>query len=393
MRWGKSCFQSQHASILEHDVTAQQSFISSHESSMQVNTPPRRARMAEDIVATVRARLGMCAMVSVLCKQDVPEIDWEKLVKAGHEPEVKPMLEFEMCEEVSEELTSGKRIWNSAWLDSQEKSGVARSAPAENQISGAWQCDDVVAGKRKIMRKDETTGKLLKAVHGTQVASLRWPRLARGTCEDRWKVPISVPCVGYNETRDSLVVFHGDVTTILSTTAGALMHGGHWLVMWSVMREVRDLSSCVSECHGKESGAVRDPLMNYICRKEKEQMETRAVASRMEQRLGARKHCHVVVKWLWLRQATDEIELWNDVMWILMNLMGMKLVAGEECLVQQERGKITGTMIPDRDVDHEKRNCQRGFESLETIDGVRVAGHELMIIDPMKWRGPGPSRQ
>ena len=53
-------------------------------------------------------------------------------------------------------------------------------------------------------------------------------------------------------------------------------------------------------------------------------------------------------------------------------------------------------MILDRDVDHEKRNCQRSFESLETIDGVRhegnrsssvegSAGHELMIIDPMKW--------
>ena len=54
------------------------------------------------------------------------------------------------------------------------------------------------------------------------------------------------------------------------------------------------------------------------------------------------------------------------------------------------------TMIPDRDTDHEKRNCQRGFESLETIDGVRhegnrssivedVAGHELLIIALMKW--------
>ena len=38
----------------------------------------------------------------------------------------------------------------------------------------------------------------------------------------------------------------------------------------------------------------------------------------------------------------DEIELWNDVMWILMNLMGMKLVAGTECLVQQPRDKNTG---------------------------------------------------
>ena len=76
--------------------------------------------------------------------------------------------------------------------------------------------------------------------------------------EDR---SISMPYVGFNETRDSLVVFHGDVTTILLTTAGALMHGVHWLVTWSVMREVRDLSSCESECHGKESGAMRESLM------------------------------------------------------------------------------------------------------------------------------------
>ena len=166
------------------------------------------------------------------------------------------------------------------------------------------------------MRKDETTWKLLKAVRGTQVASLRWQRLAReALCEDRWKVLIRVPCVGYNETKDSLVVF-----TMLSTTAGALMHEGHWLVMWSVMREVRDLSSCVSECLGKESRAMRESLMSYICRKDKEQMETCAVASCMVQRLGTRKHCHVVVKWLWLRQAMDVTELWNDVVWILMNL-------------------------------------------------------------------------
>ena len=49
----------------------------------------------------------------------------------------------------------------------------------------------------------------------------------------------------------------------------------------------------------------------------------------------------------------------------------MNLVAGAECLVQQPRDKITGTLIPDRDVEHERRNCQRGSESLETIDGVR----------------------
>ena len=82
-------------------------------------------------------------------------------------------------------------------------------------MASVCQYDDVFEGEPKTMRKDETIWKLLKAVHGTQVASLRWQRLARGTlCEDRWEVTISVPCVGYNETKDSLVVFHGDVTTI-----------------------------------------------------------------------------------------------------------------------------------------------------------------------------------
>ena len=299
MQGNKSCLQTQRASIVEPGATAQQSFSSSHVKSMRVNTSPRRARITEDVVATVRPRLGMGAMISVLCERDVPQIDWEKLVKAGRESDVKRMLEFELYEAVSEEPTSGKRIWKGASLDSQKKSGVARSALAADQVGGACKCEDVFAGKRKIMRKDETIWKLLKAVHGTQVASLRWQRLARGTlCEDRWEVLISVPCVGYNETKDSLVVFHGDVTTIISTTAGALMHGGHWLVMWSVMREVGDLSSCESEFHGKESGAVRESLMHYICRKDEEQTKTLtvhcdAVASRMVQRLGARKQCNV----------------------------------------------------------------------------------------------------
>ena len=100
-------FQSQHASILEHGATAQQSLSRSHENSMQVNTPPRRARMPEDVVATVHPRLGMCTMISVLCKRDVAEIDWEKLVKAGRESEVKRMLEFELYEEVQVASVSG----------------------------------------------------------------------------------------------------------------------------------------------------------------------------------------------------------------------------------------------------------------------------------------------
>ena len=57
-----------------------------------------------------------------------------------------------------------------------------------------------------------------------------------------------------------------------------------------------------------------------------------------------------------------------------------------------------GTLIPDRDEEHEKRNCQRGSDGVRhegnrssIVEGV--AGHELMIIVPMKWWGPGPSRQ
>ena len=66
------------------------------------------------------------------------------------------------------------------------------------------------------------------------------------------------------------------------------------------MREVRDLSLCESEFHGKESGAVRESLMNYICRKDREQTKTLAVhcdavASRTVQRLGARKRCIVCI--------------------------------------------------------------------------------------------------
>ena len=74
---------------------------------------------------------------------------------------------------------------------------------------------------------------------------------------------------------------------------------------------------------------------------------------------------------------------------------------GVPCAAKSENH---GTLIPDRDVDFEKKNCQRGFESLETIDGGRhegnrssiveeVAGHELMITDPTKWWRPGPSIQ
>ena len=71
--------------------------------------------------------------------------------------------------------------------------------------------EEVFVRPPKNMRKDKATRKLLKAMHGTQVASSRWQRLVRDTlCDGHWKVLTSVRCVAYNETEDSLVMFHGD---------------------------------------------------------------------------------------------------------------------------------------------------------------------------------------
>ena len=165
------------------------------------------------------------------------------------------MLEFEVYEEVSEELARGKRIWNSAWLDSQKKPGLVRSRLVVNQVRGACKREHVFAGTPplaamrfvlsraasrghgrciglwdvsaaffyatieeevfvrppKNMRKDKTIWKLLKAMYGTQVESSRWQKLVRETlCHCQWKNLTSVPCVGYNETEDSVVVCHGD---------------------------------------------------------------------------------------------------------------------------------------------------------------------------------------
>ena len=179
----------------------------------------------------------------------------EPLVKVARETEVKRMLEFEVCEEVSEELARGKRIWNSTWLDSQKKVGLVRSRLVVNQVRGACKRYDVFAATPplaavrfilsraasrghgrclglwdvsvaffhaaieeevfvrppKNMRKDKTIWKLLKAMYGTQVGSSRWQRLVRETLyEDDWTVLTSVSCAAYYEKEDSLVLFHGD---------------------------------------------------------------------------------------------------------------------------------------------------------------------------------------
>ena len=94
-----------------------------------------------------------------------------------------------------------------------------------------------------------------------------------------------------------------------------------------------------------------------------------SVASRgMAQRLGAGKCRHIEVKWLWLQQAMDEKKLatkhvptesniadigtkglTSDRIWKLMNQMGLSLVAGVECLVQQPVKTIARTSILERD--------------------------------------------
>ena len=114
---------------------------------MQVNTTFRRAIIAEDEddTRTVRPRLDTSALITELCERDVPEISWETLgendssvfdiyiglnideapVKAGRETEAKRMFEFEVYDDVSEEVASGTRIWNNAWLQ-QQKNGSGK---------------------------------------------------------------------------------------------------------------------------------------------------------------------------------------------------------------------------------------------------------------------------
>ena len=161
----------------------------------------------------------------------------------------------------------------------------------------------------------------------------------------------------------------GDVAARLSTTAGALMHGAHWLEGWSATQKVRASSSGEAEFYAQGSGAARGMLMEHICHEAGEPKKTLvlhcgSVASRsMAQRLGAGMCRHIEVELLWLQQSADEKKLaakhvptesniadretkglTSDRKWKLMNQMGMSLVAGVECLVQPME-KITGTSI------------------------------------------------
>ena len=212
----------------------------------------------------------------------------------------------------------------------------------------------------KSMRNDETTWKLLKAVHGTHVVSVHWQRLDQHVlrhCSGQTGYLIGDRVIGIShQYRDNpsqfdchtVADFAGDVTKRLSTTtAGALMHGGHWMEERSVMRKVRAASSGEAEFRGLGTGEVTRQLTKHICREERERADEKkklvahfdSMASHMEQQLGASESCNDKMKWLWMRQGIDKIELWT-----LTNLMRMNLVAGVECLVQQPRAKITGAV-------------------------------------------------
>ena len=219
---------------------------------MQVNTTPRRARIPEDEggTRTVRPHLEMSTLISELCEREVPEIDWEKLgeynssvcdiftglrlyeaqVKAGRETEVKRMLEFEVCEEVSEELARGKRIWNSAWLDSQKEPGLVRSRLV-HQVRGACKREDVFAA----------TPRLAAIPFNFSRAVSR----GRGRCLGLWEVCGILPCSDrgrsvcsstkehaegqdHLETLESNVWHTGCKFTLAKIGAETLLCDGHW---------------------------------------------------------------------------------------------------------------------------------------------------------------------
>ena len=141
-------------------------------------------------------------------------------------------------------------------------------------------------------------------------------------------------------------------------------------------------SRIVGRVRNRSGNETVDEMHSSREREQKNTFNFDSVASHMAQKLGASESCKDKVKWLWMRQRIDKIELWT-----LTNLMGINLVAGMEFLVQQPKVKITGTLIPDRDVDCEKRNCQRGFESLETIDGGIHEGNQSSIVEGLRAMG------
>ena len=107
-----------------------------------------------------------------------------------------------------------------------------------------------------------------------------------------------------------------DVAPQLSTTAGLLMHGAHWLEGWSATQKVRALSSGELAFYSQSFGAARGLLMKHICREPGEpKKNTRASLLILlqvvawQKDLGAGKCRRSEVKWLWLQQASDDKKL------------------------------------------------------------------------------------
>ena len=99
------------------------------------------------------------------------------------------------------------------------------------------------------------------------LALLLLKRAARCLVGNR-EITISYPYQGNESQIDCYTDadWAGDVTTRLSTTAGALMHGAHWLEGWSVTQKVWALSSGESEFYAQGSGAERGLLMKHLSR-------------------------------------------------------------------------------------------------------------------------------
>ena len=197
----------------------------------------------------------MSTLISKLCERDVPEIGWGKLgedkrsvfdnysgsrlheaqVKAEGETEIKRMLGFEVCEEVSEELARGKSTWHSAWLDSQKKPGLVRSRLVVNQVRGPRKLEDVFAATPSLAAMRFILSRAAPRGHGRCLGL--WDvsvAFSNATIEEEvfahppknmwkdkiiwkflkaighWRVHTSVPCVAHNDNEDSLMLLHGD---------------------------------------------------------------------------------------------------------------------------------------------------------------------------------------
>ena len=68
----------------------------------------------------------------------------------------------------------------------------------------------------------------------------------------------------YQDNPSQINFFTEAVATRLSTTAGTLMRGAHWLEGWSLTQKVSALSPGESEFYSQGSGFARGLLMKQL---------------------------------------------------------------------------------------------------------------------------------